>query len=579
VSQEDSHALILCREAAEVEQKAQSLHEAKLDETLRRLLAKEEAERKAKKEKLLADFKEHIKERLLESNQSMGGSMSAQSFLAVAEANSNSSDYTVSYREMQNHDARALISTRKTYSFMNMDAIATTKDMFDIDSMADGMKKDMAANVKALQGHVDSMKAYVKKAKDNFEADRKSIRDNYKSCKKEMKRNKHGWKTSAQCSPFAGHFSSLLEVEQEDEAMIQDGDTSSRRRRDDRRRDSSRRRRESHDEKKKEKDDKKDEKKQEKKQKKAAKCSERPDCEIRQAAHQSKQQAKADYDKVASTAKDWSKQLRQAKFQGDILPAVIIIIKPFLIEAFKAYNITTPDCCDGMLKACGQGMEAGGSGCIPMMEIQAVSLLKSYLSLQLNAFLSKELGKLFDAIEKDIWKIFNPLMKAVQNAIVGEVGEIPFVGGVLAVAVNVLFSTLYGVIRKAVDGALDTLETLLQADIVKGIVDAIMDIPLFSNSNLIKQSSDSATADQLSDTMDKTSDSESKKHMSKNQKKVSDKQKKEKGPAQKKAKGKQSGITKAGNSASQDDQKDTQESNEVVQSEDQKDIDDDTSDS
>merc|ERR1719335_128042 len=153
------------------------------------------------------------------------------------------------------------------------------------------------------------------------------------------------------------------------------------------------------------------------------------------------------------------------------------------------------------------------------MEIQAVSLLKSYLSLQLNTLLTKSLGGIFDKIEKEIWKIFDPLMSSVKNSIVGAVGEIPFVGGALAVAVNVLFDTLYGVIRKAVDGALDQLEILLQTDIVNEVIKAVMATGLFTNANL----QDSSQTETLNENLESSGNEATKKPMSKNQKKVSDK--------------------------------------------------------
>merc|ERR1711939_350284 len=83
------------------------------------------------------------------------------------------------------------------------------------------MKKDLASKVAMLQGHVDSMKPFVQKAKEHFKADRKSIRENYKACKKRIRRDKKTYKTSWQCSPFAAHFSSFLEVQEKvDEVTV-----------------------------------------------------------------------------------------------------------------------------------------------------------------------------------------------------------------------------------------------------------------------------------------------------------------------------------------------------------------------
>jgi len=229
--------------------------------------------------------------------------------------------------------------------------------------------------------------------------------------------------------------------------------------------------------------------------------------------------------------------------------------------------------------------------------MDAVSLLKGYLTTQLNDLLTKYLGELFDLIEKDIWKIFNPLMRAIQNAIIGEVGEIPFVGGILAVAVNVLFDVLYGVIRKAVDLALYDAEILLQAEIVKAIVDAIMATGLYTDAALAAQKIESASlllksdADannnqtktmlrgkrgvDLGSEMEKAASGASQEPMSKSQKQMTDQAASGQDAAQKAAKGQQDEITSEGNSASQEENEDAQQDNEVIQSENEEDIKDD----
>merc|ERR1719482_861266 len=51
VTEENSHAVLLYRDAEEVQEKAQSLHQAALDEAARKALVKAEAEREARKAK------------------------------------------------------------------------------------------------------------------------------------------------------------------------------------------------------------------------------------------------------------------------------------------------------------------------------------------------------------------------------------------------------------------------------------------------------------------------------------------------------------------------------------------------
>merc|ERR1719440_25180 len=107
------------------------------------------------------------------------------------------------YNEGKIHDVRALMSKRDnsqdaTMTFMEI-ATIVKQDMFDIDGMTTGMKKNLKSKVDVLQGHVDSMKPFVQKAKDNFKADRKRIRENYKACKKEIRKNDKTYKSTYQC--------------------------------------------------------------------------------------------------------------------------------------------------------------------------------------------------------------------------------------------------------------------------------------------------------------------------------------------------------------------------------------------
>lgn len=594
---EENNEVSFRRDAEEVEQASQSLHEQVLDYHAMNAAAKVASDAKENKAKLQRKLRELLKKRL-QAPESMWLQKKHD-----ARANSTEKlDASMEIATIVKHDKR----------LGNNRVLALPTSNIDIDSASAGMKSDLGNNVNVLQGHVDSMKPILKEAKEHFKTDRKNIRDQYKSCKKEIKHDKKTWKKSWQCAPFASYFPTLLEVqggdeeedeevlgqdaasskgskrallsrravleeegfddedeeEQEDEEKLEehededDGEErSSRRRRDSRRRRrDSRRRRESKSEKKSD----KSKKKSEKKAKKEAKCSERPECALRQARRVAKQSAKDDYKKVQKTCQSYKKQLRQAKFQSKILPDLIILVEPLIHMALKKVGWSSFD--TSVVKACVEAQK-NTTGCIPLLEIDGLPLLKNYMNLQLNTVLGKVLGKVFDDVEHGIWKIFDPLMNAIKNSIVGEVGSIPFIGGALAVAVDMLFDLLYGIIRKAVDMALNKLEAILQADIVAAIEKAVEDTKLFTAIAMQDQSQKA----KLGSAMETAGNGAVPAPVSSTQKQMTDESTTAQAAAQKATEGHQAAITSAGTSTQQEDSEDSQESQDMYQSEDEQD--------
>jgi len=435
-------------------------------------------------------------------------------------------------------------STQTLNSFM-----ATGTGLPNMDTMATEIMTDLTNHIVVLQGQVNDMKPLVKKAKELFHTDRKNIRDNYKACKKEIRRDKHSWKDTQQCAPFAGHFPAFLQVQKDDEVMIKDHGTQVTQGR--RRAGPTRHQ----------------EKKQERAAAKAAKCSEMPKCELRQAKRTAKQAALQDYKQVKDQDKQDKQQLRAAKFQKVILPKIIKILKPELLGAYKVLDATGS--AGSIVKACGQALaDDEKTGCIPMLEIDLVTLLENYLKLFLNNELTTELGSVFSDIESKIWKIFDPLESALANSIIGEVGSIPFVGGVLAAAVGVLFDAIYDVLQKAVNHALNKLKTLLQADIVKAVVDAVMATGLFTPKALKDPTQTAA----LSTGMETSGNAAAQGPVSSTTKKVNAEASAAQAKAQVDAKGAQAQIMSAGNEVSNQTAQDNQEEQNMLSSENEEDV-------
>jgi hypothetical protein len=181
VDTEKNDAMLVFRDALDVKDKAEDLHQAALDEGKRRELMKAEADADARKAKLFKDFHDHIKKRLMDSNESMG-------LLAVAKTDSQARQDAKARRitlETQLNDlkkhllesnrSKRLRSSNQSMGLITRDTtfvgrallskrsftMDDTDDLFDIDKMTTGVSAQVDSNVKSLQGHVDSMKTFV----------------------------------------------------------------------------------------------------------------------------------------------------------------------------------------------------------------------------------------------------------------------------------------------------------------------------------------------------------------------------------------------------------------------------------
>jgi len=224
----------------------------------------------------------------------------------------------------------------------------------------------------------------------------------------------------------------------------------------------------------------------------------------------------------------------------------------------------------GIVKACSGALAHDQkTNCIPLLEIDLVTLLKNYLKLQLTNELTSVMSAVFTKIEAEIWKVFDPVETSLKNAIIGEVGSIPFVGGVLAAAVGALFDALFDVLQKAVNHALNKLKALLQADIVKAVVDAVMASGIFTPKALKDQPAQTAA---LSSGMEAAGNPAAQSTATSTSKKVNAEASKAQAAAQADAKGVQATITTDGNSVSQEEQQDSEENQNMLAAENQQDV-------
>jgi hypothetical protein len=337
------------------------------------------------------------------------------------------------------------------------------EDVIDIDNMVLEQKAAAAALVQELTVICDNMKPAVDAAKATFKSKRTVIRQNYKKCKKKIFLNKNKWKSKKECAPFAPYLSSsLLEdgasawehnASQRTPALMkedmpslaflkEDADSLGQRKRCDK-------------------------------------------CELRQARRKAKRAAKDEYKQVRMGLRDYKRQLRTAKFQRNVLPKIMQMLKPSLLDALTKTDMNEASV--GMLVSCPPFDPLTGNqntGCVPLEQIGMVDLLRNYMTVELNALMYPGLHKVFKKILDGIWKLVKPVVDSIRSSITLAVGSIPVVGGALAVAVGLLMDALYYALKSGVGSAFDDLREQLQGHLVELIVDAVFATGLFTQEAL-----------------------------------------------------------------------------------------------
>lgn len=429
-------------------------------------------------------------------------------------------------------------------SMARMNALSQTativKEMIDIDQMADDLKQEAAENVVVLQQQVDDMKPAMNAAKAKFKADRKRIRSNYKGCRKKITWNAKKWKGTSQCAPFVPHMS-MLEGEQAEGKGVEAAQDQQERR-----------------------------KPKKKKAKAAARCATRPKCELRQAKRLAKRAVKEDFKNIRKDFRDRKKELRKAKFQKNVLPKIILLLKPELLKALGGVDMN--DDSSGQLKTCEHALTQEQTiDCVPLAEINLEELLKNYMNVQLHGQMKDHFEKVFKAIKTFIWKIFDPAKDGVKNSLVAAVGTIPVVGGALAVAVGVLMELIYKAIKYGVESSLDKVSKVLQGELVQGMVNAVFATGLFTTDAL----EDSTRSEALASELKKTGAAAQKAIEASTQKQIKDEATNAQEEAQKEAEGAESSIKTEGDDVKDGEEEDDQEDVDQYEEEAEEDIDDD----
>lgn len=287
--------------------------------------------------------------------------------------------------------------------------------VIDVDVMVADLKTRAAEDVAALRLNISNLQPELDASKAKFKSDRKAMRVNYKACRKKITWNKKKWKDTSQCRPFKAHLSgSGLK----------------------------------------------------------SKCAKKPRCVLKQARKQAKRAAKDEYKMTRMKVRDYKKQLRKATFEKNILPKIIMLLKPALLKALKAVDMTQGGAQGGALKAC---TSASDADCIPLALLgsatEAVALLRHYMTTSLNSVLNPTLTVLIDKyVNANLWKLVGSVVASLKASIQVSVGSIPFVGGALAVAVGLLIETIYDYVRWGVETAFDGVRAKLQEALVTSIV-------------------------------------------------------------------------------------------------------------
>lgn len=164
--------------------------------------------------------------------------------------------------------------------------------------------------------------------------------------------------------------------------------------------------------------------------------------------------------------------MRRAKFKVKILPKIVAKVKPAITKA--------------MMKMTGMDEASSNSTAVvegaPVEDIAKPETLKEFVSMKLHNFVGGNLQKIFDKIQSLIWQFVDPLVSAIQSALVTAVGSIPFVGGLLAAVVGNVFDIVMGKLREFINGKLDELRQMLEDK----ICDAILNVAFKAIQGVLK---------------------------------------------------------------------------------------------
>lgn len=126
----------------------------------------------------------------------------------------------------------------------------------------------------------------------------------------------------------------------------------------------------------------------------------------------------------------------------------------------------------GMLRQC---TAADDENCLDdtAASLQTSDLMLNYIKMNLHATLWPTLYELFKKINDAIWKFVDVFAKAAKSSLLTAVGSIPFVGGMLAAVVGIVWDVVYKAIKLGVGTALSMIRKNLQIVIVETATETI----------------------------------------------------------------------------------------------------------
>jgi len=195
--------------------------------------------------------------------------------------------------------------------------------------------------------------------------------------------------------------------------------------------------------------------------------------ELRPEKDAARRALKDTWKKAKKDYKNFKKKIRGARFKSKILPKIVKMVapsitkemnsifggKPIALDAYKVIEAIESGSFKTDVKAFGEA-EAK----------KAQATLQKYVQAELQKFVSAGLDPVFTDIENLLWKAVDPIVKTLQNALVGSVGDIPFIGGELADVIMDVFEIIDAKVKNGVDGKIQGVETMLENRIVGALM-------------------------------------------------------------------------------------------------------------
>jgi hypothetical protein len=159
--------------------------------------------------------------------------------------------------------------------------------------------------------------------------------------------------------------------------------------------------------------------------------------------------------------KHYRHELMKAKFMGNILPNIVKIIAPVISKEMSKMDTKS------------KHTSTTGSNAIANMVtkgIQELKWLEYILYQKVHTAISKEMTKIGEEIMKKIWGVVGKLEQSLNSALVSALGEIPFVGGMLAASANIAVTMAYDRAKEGVNKAITHLLENICNETTKAIV-------------------------------------------------------------------------------------------------------------